>query len=117
MPGERYKSFLSSFPLAVRAAVESAAIRADRVFVAANEGAGSHHDLERLATAYIMQVFLAFTRSLCKLGSASLFEIRDIEFDFSGVLASLASIGVSGATLARSWRSFQNGFDAARTFG
>lgn len=73
------EALLSSLPPTIRAAVEAEQIRAERAFFAARGDAPSRDKLEELVKAYIMRVFLAFAKAICKLGSAGDFEIRDIE--------------------------------------
>jgi hypothetical protein len=75
---QTFAEFLASFPKAVGAAVEAEQIRAERAFVA-GQTAPAHGKLEELARAYIMRVFLAFARAICKLGLIGQFEIRKIE--------------------------------------
>lgn len=85
---ETVKSFLSSFPLSVRAAVEAEQIRGERAFVSAIRNSGELRDLVK---KYIMRVFLAFVRAVCKLASNDQFEIRNIESTFQAFLELLAT--------------------------
>jgi hypothetical protein len=98
MQDDTYESFLTRLPESVRAVIEAESIRAGREIPRERryESNAFHAHIltlkrEALVKKYIMRVFLAFSRAVCKLGVGGPFAVREFESECRTFLRLLAT--------------------------